>query len=194
MFTANVPHCDAICHVRNCMCNSLERRPRSMQNESVDKMPALCLSGDWLPAKCQTLGAIGINVSLCCLAHNDMHSSCYDELFTSLQGIILATRDRFTKDTEGGAYAGNVTTASGYLLSLWLHECRRVFADKLTSHEDKEWVDDTVMKLINENCGPELVSQVCLPYSVAASIPILHKLEYGQESVAECGRHGVHIS
>ena len=78
----------------------------------------------------------------------------------NLQGIILATRDRFTKGTEGGGYAGNVTSAAGYLLALWLHECRRVFADKLTSHEDKEWVDETVFKLINENCGPDLVSQV----------------------------------
>lgn len=93
------------------------------------------------------------------------------QVHTHLQGIILASRDRFTKDTEGGAYAGNVTTAAGYLLSLWLHECRRVFADKLTSHEDKEWVDDTVMKLISENCGQDLVSQVCLPLSLAELFP-----------------------
>ena len=54
------------------------------------------------------------------------------ELSKVFQGVILATRDRFNKsNTE--PYGGHVTTPEGYLLGCWIHECRRVFSDKLVS-------------------------------------------------------------
>ena len=82
------------------------------------------------------------------------------ELSKVFQGIILASRDRFNV-AAGGAqpYGGNVNTPSGYLLALWLHECRRVFCDKLTSYEDKEWVDRTVFELMRESCDGDVVKQ-----------------------------------
>lgn len=45
------------------------------------------------------------------------------ELSKVFQGVILATRDRFNRSAQT-AYGGNVTTPEGYLLGLWLHECR----------------------------------------------------------------------
>jgi hypothetical protein len=82
------------------------------------------------------------------------------ELSKIFQGIILASRDRFTKTAPTDKFAGNITSSAGYLLALWLHECRRVFCDKLTSHEDKEWVDSTIMKLMKESCPQDVVTQV----------------------------------
>ena len=40
-------------------------------------------------------------------------------------------------------------------LALWRHECERVFCDKLTTHEDKKWGDDLIMKLISDTYGEE---------------------------------------
>jgi dynein heavy chain, axonemal len=82
------------------------------------------------------------------------------ELSKIFQGIILATRDRFNKTARTDDYGGNVSSPAGYLLALWLHECRRVFCDKLTSHDDKEWVDTTIFKLMNESCPADVVTQV----------------------------------
>ena len=82
------------------------------------------------------------------------------ELSKIFQGIILATRDRFTKTAPTDGFGGNVTSPAGYLLALWLHECRRVFCDKLTSHDDKEWVDNAIFKLMNESCPADVVTQV----------------------------------
>uniref|UniRef100_A0A383W453 AAA+ ATPase domain-containing protein n=1 Tax=Tetradesmus obliquus TaxID=3088 RepID=A0A383W453_TETOB len=88
------------------------------------------------------------------------------ELSKVFQGVMLATRDRFA--TPGGAdppksYAGGVTTPEGYLLGLWVHECRRVFADKLVSHEDKGWVDKAISDLCRQEFPPELCKQVDEP-------------------------------
>ena len=52
------------------------------------------------------------------------------ELSKVFQGVILATRDRFNRDVEL-PFGGNITGPDGYLLALWIHECRRVFSDKL---------------------------------------------------------------
>jgi dynein heavy chain len=54
-----------------------------------------------------------------------------------------------------------VTSPEGYLLGLWVHECRRVFADKLVSHEDKSWVDKAISDLCRQEFPPELCKQVC---------------------------------
>ena len=82
------------------------------------------------------------------------------ELSKVFQGIILASRDRFVKAKRDEPFGTTVTSAPGYLLALWLHECRRVFSDKLTSHEDKDWVDGAMFDLMRERCDSDVVRQV----------------------------------
>ena len=71
------------------------------------------------------------------------------------QGVILASLDRFQKNSPLGsplpAFGGKVTTPSGYLAALWVHECGRVFCDKMITHEDKAWVDGAIRDL--SKCG-----------------------------------------
>jgi len=55
-----------------------------------------------------------------------------------------------------------VTTPEGYLLALWVHECRRVFADKLVNYDDKGWVDKAISDLCRQEFPPELCKQVCI--------------------------------
>ncbi len=57
-------------------------------------------------------------------------------------------------------FGGNVNSPEGYLLGLWVHECRRVFSDKLISYEDKNWVDKAVFDLCRDNFSSDLVKQV----------------------------------
>mmetsp|Transcript_13743 Transcript_13743/g.31844 ORF Transcript_13743/g.31844 Transcript_13743/m.31844 type:complete len:4493 (+) Transcript_13743:136-13614(+) len=40
-----------------------------------------------------------------------------------------------------------------YLLNLWKHECERVFCDKLTNSEDKNWYASTVLDLVGDFFG-----------------------------------------
>ena len=46
------------------------------------------------------------------------------ELSRVFQGVLLASRDRFDRSAPRGRYGGAVTSPEGYLLALWLHECR----------------------------------------------------------------------
>jgi dynein heavy chain, axonemal len=85
------------------------------------------------------------------------------ELSKVFQGVILASRDRFAKNSTLDpmpAYGGHVTSPEGYLVALWIHECRRVFADKLVSYEDKGWVDKTIAELCKERFPSDLCKQV----------------------------------
>ena len=67
------------------------------------------------------------------------------------QGIMLASLDRFQKDSPLGAplpaFGGRVTSPAGYLAALWAHECGRVFCDKMITNEDKAWVDGAIRDL-----------------------------------------------
>jgi dynein heavy chain len=76
----------------------------------------------------------------------------------------MATRDRFMLDSPLGdevpPFGGNVTSPEGYLLALWMHECQRVFCDKMTTHEDKRWIESCLMGLCKEQVGGDLVRQV----------------------------------
>eukprot|EP00899_Mesostigma_viride_P009796 jgi/Mesvir1/18818/Mv04309-RA.2 len=85
------------------------------------------------------------------------------DLSRVFQGIILATRDRFSTacmQREGYAFdCGNVSTPDGYLLALWKHECTRVFADKLTTPQDKAWVEKTLQALVRDTYGEDLMHQ-----------------------------------
>ena len=80
------------------------------------------------------------------------------------QGVILASRDRFMKNSPLGElppFGGSVTSPDGYLLALWVHECQRVFSDKMITLEDKAWVDGTIQEMCKTNFAPELTKQVC---------------------------------
>jgi dynein heavy chain len=79
------------------------------------------------------------------------------ELSKVFQGVILAERDRFNKACKAPMYGGTVNSPEGYLLALWVHECRRVFADKLIDLQDKAWVDKT----INDLCRQEFPAELC---------------------------------
>jgi dynein heavy chain, axonemal len=70
-------------------------------------------------------------------------AECGDQVF---QGVILASRDRFQKNSPllSQPMGGHVTSPEGYLLALWIHECHRVFCDKLITLQDKEWVENTI--------------------------------------------------
>lgn len=71
--------------------------------------------------------------------------------------------NRFSLKTPPGGtkpFGAGATSPEGYLLGLWVHECRRVFADKLISHEDKNWVDRAITDLCRQEFPVELCKQV----------------------------------
>ncbi|GFR42148.1 hypothetical protein Agub_g3000 [Astrephomene gubernaculifera] len=83
------------------------------------------------------------------------------ELSKVFQGVILAARDRFNLLVgDSAVFGGNVNSPEGYLLGLWVHECRRVFSDKLISYDDKNWVDKAIFDLCRDNFSSDLVKQV----------------------------------
>ena len=65
------------------------------------------------------------------------------------QGLLLADRSRFDRSVAAGAgsFGGDVTTPAGYLAALWVHECGRVFGDKMITKEDGAWVDNAIRDL-----------------------------------------------
>ncbi|DBA69380.1 TPA: Dynein gamma chain, flagellar outer arm [Trebouxia sp. C0005] len=88
------------------------------------------------------------------------------ELSKVFQGVILASRDRFMKKSPLGdlpPFGGSVTSPEGYLLGLWVHECQRVFSDKMITLEDKAWVDGAIKELCKTNFTPDLTKQVDEP-------------------------------
>ena len=79
------------------------------------------------------------------------------------QGVILASRDRFQKNSPLGTlppFGGSVTSPEGYLLALWVHECQRVFSDKMITLEDKAWIEAAIKELCKASFVPDLVKQV----------------------------------
>ena len=46
------------------------------------------------------------------------------------------------------------------MLGLWVHECQRVFSDKMITLEDKAWVDGAIKELCKTNFAPDLTKQV----------------------------------
>lgn len=92
-------------------------------------------------------------------------------VFQVFQGVILASRDRFMKNSPLGElppFGGSVTSPEGYMLGLWVHECQRVFSDKMITLEDKAWVDGAIKELCKSTFAPDLTKQV----SVAADKPL----------------------
>ena len=41
------------------------------------------------------------------------------------------------------------------LMILWKHECSRVFADRFTIVEDKNWFDDELLRVVETELGTE---------------------------------------
>nr|XP_036233287.1 dynein heavy chain 5, axonemal isoform X1 [Bactrocera oleae] len=58
-----------------------------------------------------------------------------------------------------------VITADSVLMSLWKHECTRVFADRFTTFQDKEWFSSELACLVREELG-EVYSQMIIPNPV----------------------------
>lgn len=56
-------------------------------------------------------------------------------LFVNIQGM-LNTVSEVIKDSKS-------------LMSLWKHECCRVFADRFTTQEDKDWFEQTLKKVVH---------------------------------------------
>ena len=89
------------------------------------------------------------------------------------QGVILASRDRFMKNSPLGElppFGGSVASSEGYLLALWVHECQRVFSDKMITLEDKSWIDSAIKDLCKTNFTPDLVKQVRIPWCVTCCL------------------------
>uniref|UniRef100_A0A7S0KFC3 AAA+ ATPase domain-containing protein n=1 Tax=Micromonas pusilla TaxID=38833 RepID=A0A7S0KFC3_MICPS len=82
------------------------------------------------------------------------------ELSKVFQGLILAERDRFKNGVQHPPFGGNVKSPEGYLVALWRHECERVFVDKLTSYDDKNWTDSLIQKIIGETFGEKITKEV----------------------------------
>ena len=100
----------------------------------------------------------------CTLSAISTRLSAYVQVF---QGVILASRDRFMKNSPLGtlpSFGGSVTSPDGYLLALCVHECQRVFSDKMITLEDKAWIDTAIKDLCKTNFTPDLVKQVSVSH------------------------------
>lgn len=49
-----------------------------------------------------------------------------------------------------------VIESEACLMILWKHECTRVFSDRFTFVEDKNWFDNELMQLVEDQLGMEL--------------------------------------
>ena len=114
------------------------------------------------------------------------------------QGVILASRDRFQKNSPLGGlppFGGAVTSPEGYLLALWVHECQRVFSDKMITLEDKAWIEAAIKELCKANFVPDLVKQVrqgtCAVHSSVCRSPdlIMHAAGRDLSVVISCSAH-----
>ncbi|KAF7265346.1 hypothetical protein GWI33_021235 [Rhynchophorus ferrugineus] len=49
-----------------------------------------------------------------------------------------------------------VIESEGCMMVLWKHECARVFSDRFTIEVDKQWFNEELMRLVEEQMGPEM--------------------------------------
>ncbi|KAG5886924.1 hypothetical protein JTB14_034200 [Gonioctena quinquepunctata] len=49
-----------------------------------------------------------------------------------------------------------VIESEGCMMVLWKHECTRVFSDRFTIESDKEWFNEELLSLVEENLGADL--------------------------------------
>lgn len=97
--------------------------------------------------------------------------------------MILASLDRFQENSPLGsplpAFGGKVTTPSGYLAALWMHECGRVFCDKMITHEDKAWVDGAIREL--SKCGLCFTGHMMRALAVRALVLLSNLCRHGDD-------------
>ena len=86
-------------------------------------------------------------------------STC--ELSKVFQGLIpRRARQIPTLEPRASPLRRNVKSPEGYLVALWRHECERVFVDKLTTYDDKNWTDELIMKIVKDTFGKDISKQV----------------------------------
>lgn len=94
------------------------------------------------------------------------------DLSRVFQGIMLAHTDG-SHGTEGGSgflspqQQRKQRLTGEWLVSLWAHECRRVFADKLISQEERLWIQGAIVEACRENFGPQLAGAASKPHVFA---------------------------
>lgn len=74
------------------------------------------------------------------------------ELSRTFQGILLTTKDVIQ---IGGSISPS-TNQAYTLLRLWKNEVSRVFEDKLTNNQDKNWFTTTLKSVISEQFGTDM--------------------------------------
>lgn len=109
-----------------------------------------------------------------CVSHMMFDVDCervYHQHWALCFADLLCVCFRFQKNSPLGPklppFGGAVTSSEGYLLGLWVHECRRVFADKLVTPEDRNWVDKTIVDLCKQEFPQELCKQVLCGLNMA---------------------------
>ena len=101
------------------------------------------------------------------------------ELSKVFQGVVLAERDRFKLGAAAKLFGGAVASPEGYLVALWRHECERVFCDKLTTHEDKEWGDALIMTIPANLATEHAVSTVEQAAESGSNLSLRNHLSVG---------------
>ena len=82
------------------------------------------------------------------------------DLSRVFQGVMLPPNDVFTTSKTA---AGEPVEGVHLLCRLWKHECERVFQDKLTTYDDKAWVDKAIEALIRDSFGEAMGAAVAEP-------------------------------
>lgn len=79
---------------------------------------------------------------------------------TITEGGVPTSAFKFTPKADGGNVMPTRYSPPGTLLSLWKHECERVFCDKLATDTDKQWYEQCIDSIIEREFGSELASEV----------------------------------
>jgi dynein heavy chain len=76
------------------------------------------------------------------------------------QGVLLASMEGMHSGVVENKSAESEESVSGeaLLVSLWAHECRRVFSDKLIAPEEKVWVDTAIYEAAVQHFGKKLAA------------------------------------
>jgi dynein heavy chain len=75
------------------------------------------------------------------------------ELSRVFQGVLLTPADTILHRGGHMVKAGLMkpVEAPSVVLGIWAHECERVFADKLTNHDDKDFYAQTMKKVLHDH-------------------------------------------
>ena len=86
------------------------------------------------------------------------------------QGILLADLDPLMSLLASKNQQQQQHSIARYILSLWGHECQRVFADKLVSLSEKSWVLETTKQLAQQHLSSLLpvfiIKDALLPHNM----------------------------